>query len=206
MVCDSLVARSHGGVHSVPGFTSTEPSARPNSAGTFMANNDYVLTMARYNMWQNESLVRAADTLTDEARHADRGAFFGSIQRTFSHVLWGDRIWISRFSKTPPPKGGIPESVELYTDWVVFKRDRAAFDREILGWARTLDRGWFDGDLSWYSGAMERHVTKPKSILSMHFFNHQTHHRGQIHAMLTAAGARPDDTDVPFMPDRYANL
>jgi uncharacterized damage-inducible protein DinB len=62
------------------------------------------------------------------------------------------------------------------------------------------------GDLGWFSGAMGREVTKPKALLVLHMFNHQTHHRGQIHAMLTTAGARPGDTDIPFMPARFDTL
>ncbi|MGV6810972.1 MAG: DinB family protein, partial [Brevirhabdus sp.] len=58
-----------------------------------------------------------------------------------------------------------------------------------------------EGDLNWYSGAMGRDMSKPRAICLMQLFNHQTHHRGQIHAMLTAAGARPGDTDIPFMPE-----
>ena len=57
------------------------------------------------------------------------------------------------------------------------------------------------GELHWYSHAMGREMAKPYGLCVMHLFNHQTHHRGQVHAMLTAAGARPDDTDLPFMPE-----
>ena len=171
-----------------------------------MANKEFVLSMARYNLWQNDNLVRAADTLGDDARRADCGAFFGSIHQTFSHVLWGDKVWISRFTDTSGPSCGIPESVSLFDDWERFKQERSQFDRDILAWARDVGPDWFEGDLSWYSGAMERDVSKPKTMLSIHFFNHQTHHRGQIHAMLTAAGARPGDTDVPFMPEAFATL
>jgi uncharacterized damage-inducible protein DinB len=44
-------------------------------------------------------------------------------------------------------------------------------------------------------------VRRPRALLIAHMFNHQTHHRGQVHAMLTAAGARPADTDLFMMPD-----
>ncbi|MEM1377032.1 MAG: DinB family protein [Pseudomonadota bacterium] len=158
-------------------------------------------TMARYNAWQNASMVKAANTLTDEARREDRGAFFGSIQRTFSHLLWADQIWMSRFAGTAKPEGGISNSVDLYSVWSDFKRERQAFDQMILSWTRDLDPNWLEGDLKWVSGAANREVTKPKWFLVTHFFNHQTHHRGQIHAMLTAAGAKTDDTDLFFLPD-----
>jgi uncharacterized damage-inducible protein DinB len=111
-----------------------------------------------------------------------------------------------RFAGTPAPEGGIPESSENIKDWLKFREERKAFDERILQWAHEVDASWFDGDLSWFSGAIGRQVIKPKSMLAIQFFNHQTHHRGQIHAMLTAAGTKPSDTDVPFMPEEYLNL
>lgn len=167
---------------------------------------DYVQAMARYNRWQNENLVGVADTLSTKEREMDRGSFFGSIQQTFSHLLWADELWVSRFAGTPMPDGGIPESRTFFSDWIKFQIERERFDKVILEWASSVERDWFDGDLSWYSGALGRDITKPKKIAAIQLFNHQTHHRGQIHAMLTSAGARPSDTDVPFMPEHYDNL
>lgn len=168
-----------------------------------MANKEYVLTMARYNCWQNSNLFEAANTLSDQERRLDRGAFFKSIHETFSHILWADQIWMSRFSNSPEPRAGIKESSTLFNDWHSLEQERHKFDQVILNWAETLSPQWFEGSLRWYSGAIGQEVEKPKTRLSIQLFNHQTHHRGQIHAMLTAAGARPNDTDVPFMPEHY---
>ena len=159
--------------------------------------------MAAYNKWQNESLYGAAQGLSDDVRKADRGAFFGSIHQTLSHVLWGDRLWLSRFADFPAPQGAIPQSTGLYTDWDEMRAVRIETDAFIIKWTNALAPADIEGDLSWYSGAVERSVTKPKWVLLTHFFNHQTHHRGQVHAMLTAAGARPADTDIPFMPETH---
>lgn len=160
----------------------------------------YAATMARYNRWQNANLLAAADTLTDEERRADRGAFFGSIHETFSHLLWGDSIWMHQFAGTPRPGGGIAESTSMVADWGAFGAERRRFDDMIADWADGLDDEWFATDLTWWSGAAGREVTRPRPALVMHFFNHQTHHRGQIHAMLTAAGAKPSDTDLFMLP------
>ena len=73
-----------------------------------MIDLGYVQCMARYNRWQNESLYGVADTLTDAKRQRPRGAFFGSIHATLNHLLWADRIWMSRLAGTPRPEGGIP--------------------------------------------------------------------------------------------------
>ncbi|MDA3888115.1 MAG: DinB family protein [Allgaiera sp.] len=171
-----------------------------------MISADYAQTMARYNLWQNENLLDAASGLSAEDRAMDRGAFFGSIERTFHHLFWGDRIWLSRFAGTAPHEGGIAQSTGFDGDWKAFRDARAALDRTLLDWANALVPEWFEGDLTWFSGAQGREITKPKRILVIQLFNHQTHHRGQIHAMLTAAGARPGDTDLPFMPDAYLAL
>ena len=171
-----------------------------------MPNKDYAILMAKYNLWQNESLLTATQTLTTAERQKDCGAFFGSIQNTFSHIFWGDRLWLSRFAGTKAPSGGIPDSTCVDEDWADFRNTRKAFDLRILQWANEVSPDWFAGDLTWYSGAIDREVTRPKDMLVVHLFNHQTHHRGQIHAMLTAAGTKPDDTDVPFMPESILNM
>jgi uncharacterized damage-inducible protein DinB len=160
----------------------------------------YVRRMARYNRWQNENLYGVADTLSDEERRRERGAFFGSIHRTLSHLLWADRIWMSRFTDVARPEGGIPESGSMYPDWDGLKRERAGFDARIVAWAEALDPAWLAGDLTWYSGSAKRGLTNAKWLLVTHMFNHQTHHRGQVHCMLTQAGGKPDVTDLPRLP------
>jgi uncharacterized damage-inducible protein DinB len=166
-----------------------------------MITPSYAQTLARYNHWQNQSLYGAADGLSDELRKADRGAFFGSIQRTLDHLLWADQIWLSRFTETPQPAAGSVRdwSTRQVPDWAELKQARNAFDEVILRWADQLDAAWLKGDLTWFSGAAGSEITRPKWLLVTHLFNHQTHHRGQVHAMLTAAGARPAATDLPFM-------
>jgi uncharacterized damage-inducible protein DinB len=166
-----------------------------------MIDAAYVQRMARYNRWQNENLYGVADRLSDAERRRERGAFFGSIHKTLSHLLWADRIWMSRFTDVPPPECGIPGSVALYPDWQPLQRERAAFDETIIGWADRLDSSWLEGELSWFSGALNREVTKPKWLLITHVFNHQTHHRGQVHCMLTQAAGKPHDTDLFIMPE-----
>ena len=165
-----------------------------------MITPDYVRAMAGYNRWQNDNLYGAADKLTDAQRKEARGAFFGSIHATLNHLLWGDQIWMSRFAGTPKPKAaGIPDSVSMFERWDDLERERQAFDRAMIEWADKLDSRWLDGDLTWFSGATGRELTKPKWLLVTHLFNHQTHHRGQVHCMLTQCGAKPGEvTDLPF--------
>lgn len=167
-----------------------------------MIDVEYIRMMARYSAWQNTSLANSADMLEDAIRHEERGAFFGSIQGTMNHLLWGDRIWMHRFAGTEKPrKESIADSINETGDWHMFREAREKMDTTISDWARDLDPTWLNGDLVWYSGAASRTICKPKQVLVVHFFNHGTHHRGQVHAMLTAAGGLPTDTDIPLIPD-----
>lgn len=153
--------------------------------------------MARYNRWQNQSLYAAADQLSDAERKLDQGAFFGSIHATLSHLLWGDRVWLNRFAGTPQPAARSPkDSVQSLMPWDDLKRERKDFDETILAWSQKLEPAWLEGDLTWYSGAAGREISRPRWLLVTHLFNHQTHHRGQVHAMLTRLGARPEATDL----------
>ena len=165
-----------------------------------MIDRQFVERMARYNRWQNQNLYGCADRLSDEERARERGAFFGSIHGTLNHLLWGDRIWMHRFAGTQKPAGGIKESTGHHPDWQDLKRERAAFDEVILDWAQALDPRWLEGELTWFSGAAQKEITRPRWILVTHFFNHQTHHRGQVHCMLTQCGIRPGDTDLTILP------
>ena len=166
-----------------------------------MIDRAYVQRMARYNRWQNENLYGVADSLSDDERRRERGAWFGSIHKTLNHLLWGDLAWMHRLADTPKPQGRIPESVALYEDWQSLKSERTRFDRIIIDWADAVEPSWLAADMTYYSFATKSDWTRPRWMLVTHMFNHQTHHRGQVHSMLTQAGGRPGDTDLPFMPD-----
>jgi uncharacterized damage-inducible protein DinB len=168
----------------------------PVAGGRAMIDNSYVRTMARYNAWQNDNLYQAAATLCDDARRQDRGAFFGSIHATFCHLLWADRMWLSRFAGTPKPSIPGAEPASMIALWEDLVAERRVTDTVISDWAAGLAPDWLSGDLTWLSGISRRELTRPRAQLVAHMFNHQTHHRGQVHAMLTAAGARPGDTDL----------
>jgi uncharacterized damage-inducible protein DinB len=169
-----------------------------------MITPDYLRLMAAYTLWQNSSIYNAAATLSDEERKEDRGAFFGSIHETLNHLLWGDQLWLHRFAGTGEPRAGnIASSTTQYEDWTDLSAARSATDSDVSAWAASADTEMLAGELSWYSAAMQTEIRRPRWALIVHFFNHGTHHRGQVHGMLTAAGARPTDTDLPFMPAEH---
>ena len=162
----------------------------------------YVQRMARYNRWQNENLFGSAGRLPDSERKRDRGAFFGSIQGTLAHLLWADLTWMLRFHPTSPAAPQRPGNTgfaDLWPEWADLRDRRAAFDDEIIKWADQLLPDWLAADLTWTSSDGSRTSTAPKGMLVAHFFNHQTHHRGQVHCMLTQAGIKPSGTDLMVM-------
>jgi uncharacterized damage-inducible protein DinB len=156
----------------------------------------FVQTMAAYNAEMNRRIYAAAGRLSDKQRRADRGAFWGSIHGSLNHLLWGDQIWMSRFDDLPRPPVGIQDSASMCGDFEAQHAMRAPLDAAILDWAARVDQAWLDDDLVWFSNSAGREFTMRRGFLVTHLFNHQTHHRGQVHAMITAAGERTGDTDL----------
>ncbi|MEM6466499.1 MAG: DinB family protein [Pseudomonadota bacterium] len=166
-----------------------------------MITPDYIQLMARYSAWQNSSLMETCGQVAPDALHADQGLFFGSIFATLNHLLWGDRIWMHRFAGTPQPRqASITDSVQETPDWAHFMVERMACDQAIQGWAAQITPERLAGELTWHSASVGRDITKPMAFLVVHFFNHQTHHRGQVHGALTSLGAKPGATDVFLIP------
>ncbi|MGH7028860.1 MAG: DinB family protein [Stellaceae bacterium] len=161
-----------------------------------MITASYVRTMAAYNAEMNRRLYDAAARLSEPERRAERGAFWGSIHGTLTHILWGDQQWMSRFDDWPKPATAIKQSARMIEDFAELATARRQADADITRWAARIDDPWLDQDLVWFSGAANREISAPKRLLVTHFFNHQTHHRGQAHAMLTAAGEATGDTDL----------
>jgi uncharacterized damage-inducible protein DinB len=103
---------------------------------------------------------------------------------------------MSRFDDWPKPTTPIKQSAGMIEDFAALSAEREKADGDISRWAATVDDAWLAEDLVWFSGAAGREMHAPKGLLVTHFFNHQTHHRGQVHAMLTAAGQETGDTDL----------
>lgn len=162
----------------------------------------YIRTMAAYNAELNRRVYGAAATLSDAQRRADGGAFFKSIHATLCHILWADMVWLSRLGVGAAPSVAIGQSGSFVEDFDELRRRREALDAIIIEWGERVQPEELPGDISWHSGAMGREMRKPKMLCIMQLFNHQTHHRGQVHALLTRAGAQTGATDLPFvLPD-----
>jgi uncharacterized damage-inducible protein DinB len=158
------------------------------------------LAMARYNRWMNEKLYATADTLTDAERKEDRGAFFGSLHRTLNHLLLADRVWLGRFNGAVLRDGELgPGGIraldqQLYEDFDDLRHERAKTDDAVDAFMATLTPEKLAANLRYLrSGAVQEF---PLWHAVLHLFNHQTHHRGQVTALLMQAGRDPGVTDL----------
>jgi len=161
-----------------------------------MITSLYVRLMAQYNSEMNRRLYAAAARLSDADRKANRGAFWQSIHGTLNHILWGDTQWMSRFDHWPKPEVPLKLSAGMCEDFLTLSARRETADANIEAWANRVDDAWLAEDLVWFSGAAQKEMRRQRGPLVVHFFNHQTHHRGQAHALLTACGQDTGDTDL----------
>jgi uncharacterized damage-inducible protein DinB len=161
-----------------------------------LVNPGFVRTMAAYNAEMNRSLYEASARIPDDNRRQDRGAFWGSLHGTLCHLLWGDQAWMSRFDHWPKPTVIQKQSATLVQDFDELQRLRADADARISDWAGRVTEAWLADDLTWFSPSANLELRKPRGFLVTHFFNHQTHHRGQAHALITACGEKTGDTDL----------
>jgi len=139
---------------------------------------------AGYNAWCNERLYDAASQVSEAAYRADRGAFFKSLHGTLNHLLVGDRIWMARFTG----QGEVPKSLDaiLYDDFASLRAARRAEDERIGRYIEELTEADLAGTLRYRTVVRPQEIEQPLEPALDHFFNHQTHHRGQAHALLSA--------------------
>ncbi|MFI4981345.1 MAG: DinB family protein, partial [Nevskiales bacterium] len=151
-----------------------------------MIDSAYCVLMARYNQWMNRKVYAACAQLTEAQRKEDRGAFFGSIQGTLNHLLYGDTAWMRRFKQRP--LDGLHGRMEFHPDLEALRAMRDIFDHEIIDWAAKLQAEWLAADFTYSSIADGSTRTRPAWQLVVHMFNHQTHHRGQVATLLSQFG------------------
>jgi uncharacterized damage-inducible protein DinB len=148
--------------------------------------------LATYNRWANRRVYTDAATLPDEVRKRPAGLFFGSLHGTLNHMLVADYIWMRRFTDDGPQ----PERLNqiLHDDFAELRAAREAEDERILSFV--IGATDYDRILT-YQNSTGKTFQQALAPALTHFFNHQTHHRGQIHAGLTIAGIRePTSLDL----------
>ncbi|AYD00428.1 DinB family protein [Neorhizobium sp. NCHU2750] len=142
--------------------------------------------LADYNRWANGRVYDACALLADEDYRSDRGAFFGSAHRTLNHLLVADRIWLRRITGT----GTAPMelNVILYEDLAELRRAREAEDERFVTLMGSLEPDAFARTVRYTPITVQKEMNEPLGGMLAHVFNHQTHHRGQAHTILTSLG------------------
>jgi uncharacterized damage-inducible protein DinB len=153
-------------------------------------------TFAAYNAWANLRLYEAAASLTDPEYRADKGAFFKSLHGTLNHLLATDRIWMQRFTG----EGDAPARLDaiLHETLPALRAAREAEDRRIVSWIGSLDEARLAGIIRYRRVSTPDEFVQPLMPALDHWFNHQTHHRGQAHMILTSLGKPAPELDLLY--------
>ena len=148
---------------------------------------------------ERAALRAAARSSTDDERKRDRGAFFGSMHGTLNHLLWGDRMWLGRFTGEPC---AVPAfGADMFADFAELAREREATDRKHPRLGGQRDAGMARRRRSsTRAGRRQARASCRARSPSMHLFNHGTHHRGQLTTLMRQAGRDPGVTDLPWLP------
>jgi uncharacterized damage-inducible protein DinB len=162
-----------------------------------MITPTYARTLARYNRWMNEKLYECAAQLDDAARKENVGAFFKSIHGTLNHLLLADRIWMGRFTGVPFAATSLAQ--ELYADFDELRRERALTDAAIEAYMGALTAEQLAGTLTYRTMSNPQTRSQALALPLTHFFNHQTHHRGQVTTLLSQRGIDPGVTDLLWL-------
>jgi uncharacterized damage-inducible protein DinB len=160
--------------------------------------------LADYNAWMNKQIYSAAAQISDADRKAGRGAFFGSIHGTLNHLLLVDRIWTARVHQAMPRYRALATAAappftsladEQYADFQLLRQERRRLDTMIIDWVSEVVDAELDREVA-YSTSKGVARSFPLGVVMNHLFNHQTHHRGQVTAMLAQAGVSYGETDL----------
>ncbi len=176
-----------------------------------MSTLAHIRLLASYNSWMNVKVYDAAAKLPASELDLDRGAFFKSIIGTLNHIVVADTIWLKRFSAHPSrhPEldalraAAMPVSLDqiLFTELGALRTHRLALDAAIERWTAALTAQDLEHALH-YANMKGVPAQKHFGTLLVHFFNHQTHHRGQASTLLCQAGIDIGVTDLlALIPD-----
>ena len=173
-----------------------------------MSLKNHFELMAGYNRWMNDKVYAAASGLDAAALHEDKGAFFGSVFGTLNHLLVADTIWLKRFADHPAafrslaPVRGLPHPYTLaeilHPGFDQLREARRDMDETIVGFCAEASDDAYDHALTYRNRSGQVFVRK-FGHLAQHFFNHQTHHRGQVTTLLSQAGIDVGVTDLSAM-------
>lgn len=150
--------------------------------------------MAGYNRWSNKRLYEAASLVSEAQYVEDRKVFFDSLHGTLNHLLVGDRIWMQRFTG----QGDAPSALDaiLFDTLRDLRQARVMEDQRIIGFINRLTPDALRGTFSYVPITRPERVTQPLAGALVHLFNHQAHHRGQAHCLLSQFGVEAPSLDL----------
>ena len=157
---------------------------------------DYFQTMARYHVWATDRMLGHIAGMTEHDYRADAGLFFQSVHGTLNHLLVAERHWHSRFADGVSLKLALDAELEAERDALDHSLRSGA--RRWSDWLAEVPQELFAGDLQ-YTRSSGEHMVTPYAATLGHVFNHGTHHRGQISAVLTRFSYASPELDIIYM-------
>jgi uncharacterized damage-inducible protein DinB len=162
----------------------------------------HITMMANYNAWANRRLFAAAAGLPEADYRADLGTFFKSVHGTLNHVLVGDLLWLARFRGAPQPPFGLDDII--HDDREELAAARRVLDADIIRFTDAQSEDSLAAEFTYRMVTRDGTVTQPLAPAIAHFFNHQTHHRGQVHALLTRLTGTATPLDLIYFQREVA--
>lgn len=155
---------------------------------------NYFSSLARYNAWANRRLYAAVGELSADEIAAPRIGFFPSLLKTLNHLIVADRIWMSRLTGIADPEiTALDQTVAA--DFAALRQTRVSLDQRIIDFVAGMPAARLTEILVYKTTAGIPHET-PMDLVLGHMFNHQTHHRGQAHGMLSGTQVAPPSMDM----------
>jgi uncharacterized damage-inducible protein DinB len=153
---------------------------------------------ARANRLANHRLHTAMAALTDQDFHAPRTGFFPSLAATLNHILEVDQYYVGALCGD----AGLADHWSRYlpdTELAPLATRQRRSDERLIAFCDTLDDAGCERsvDMPRAEGRVQR--DRAAHVLA-HLFMHQTHHRGQVHAMLAGTAVAPPQLDEFLMP------
>ena len=156
----------------------------------------HLCRMARYNRWANQQLIEACSALNEADYFAEGKMFFGSIHGTFNHILVADRLWLTRILGEPSPALKLDD--RPFADLPALRHARDEQDLVMIDLTESYVDDDLDADISYRMVTRPEDVTTPLHLCWLHLFNHQTHHRGQVHDQLMQTSVAPPALDLVY--------
>ena len=160
-----------------------------------MKQREYFAAFAGYHVWAHRRLLQALEPMSDADYHADQGLFFRSVHRTLNHLLLVDLLWHGRLSGKPFAISGLDQELVKERERLPDEMLRQA--KALQGLVHGLDESRFERPNPYVDteGVIREF---PLALQLAHAFNHATHHRGQVTAVITRLGLESPVLDLPY--------